>query len=130
MDTSTHPRIKKMSLQLLVADMERSVDFYTKLLGFNIDFQYDDFYTGIIKDGSSIHLKTGCSSVEERANKRQNNDLDIIFSIHDIEELYQELLSKSVDIIQPLREMPYGKEFYIADPDGYIIGYIQEPYNR
>jgi len=27
-----------------------------------------------------------------------------------------------VNIIEPLREMPYGREFYITDPDGYILG--------
>ena len=25
----------------------------------------------------------------------------------------------------PLRNMPYGREFYIRDPDGYILGFIQ-----
>ena len=25
----------------------------------------------------------------------------------------------------PLREMPYGVEFYIRDPDGYILGFVQ-----
>jgi predicted enzyme related to lactoylglutathione lyase len=30
-----------------------------------------------------------------------------------------------VQIVQPLREMPYGTEFYISDPDGYIISFIE-----
>lgn len=25
----------------------------------------------------------------------------------------------------PLRTMPYGGEFYVRDPDGYIIGFVQ-----
>ena len=25
----------------------------------------------------------------------------------------------------PLRKMPYGTEFYVRDPDGYILGFIQ-----
>jgi hypothetical protein len=25
-----------------------------------------------------------------------------------------------------LRDMPYGKEFYVADPDGNIIGFLEE----
>lgn len=112
--------IKNMSSQLLVTDIERSIDFYTKKLGFDIDFRYEDFYAGIIKDGHSIHLKLSDTTVEKSRNKE---NLDIIFSVDEIESLYEELISKSVEIIQPLREMPYAKEFYIADTDGNIIAF-------
>jgi catechol 2,3-dioxygenase-like lactoylglutathione lyase family enzyme len=115
-----------MSPQFLVADINRSIEFYTKTLGFNIEFSYEDFYAGIIKDGYSIHLKTGKPSIEERKNKRKNQDLDLIFSVEGIEDLYKELSNKFVEFTQPLRNMPYGKEFYIADPDGYIISFLEE----
>jgi catechol 2,3-dioxygenase-like lactoylglutathione lyase family enzyme len=32
-----------MNLQLLVADINLSLEFYTKTLGFEIDFRYEDF---------------------------------------------------------------------------------------
>ncbi|MFI5129086.1 MAG: VOC family protein [Chitinophagales bacterium] len=115
-----------MSPQLLVVDIDRSIEFYTKKLGFDIDFRYEDFYAGIIKDGYSIHLKTGKPSIEERQNRRKNQDLDVVFSIEGIEDLYEELSNKSIEFTQPLRKMPYGKEFYIADPDGYIISFLEE----
>jgi catechol 2,3-dioxygenase-like lactoylglutathione lyase family enzyme len=115
-----------MSPQLLVADIDRSIEFYTKKLGFDIDFRYEDFYAGIIKDGFSIHLKTGKPSIDERQNKKDNEHLDIIFSVAEIEYLYEEFSRKSVELIQPLREMPYGREFYVADPDGYIIAFLEE----
>jgi catechol 2,3-dioxygenase-like lactoylglutathione lyase family enzyme len=37
-----------------------------------------------------------------------------------IENVYAKLARKAVEITQPLRAMPYGKEFYIADPDGHV----------
>ena len=126
MDTVTHPRIKQMSPQFLVADIDRSIGFYMQKLGFDIDFRYEDFYAGIVKDGCSIHLKTGQPSFEERKSKKNNQDLDIVFSVDGIEDLYAELSGKSVEFIQPLRTMPYGKEFYIADPDGYIIAFLED----
>jgi len=126
MGTITHSKIKKMSPQLLVVDIGRSIEFYTKKLGFDIDFRYEDFYSGISKDGFSIHLKEGKPSIEERQNRRNNEDLDIVFSVDGIEDLYEEISSKSVEFIQPLREMDYGKEFYVADPDEYIIGFLEE----
>jgi len=126
METITYYQIKKMSPQLLVADIEHSIEFYTKKLGFAIDFRYEDFYAGISKDGCSIHLKTGSPSVEVIKSKRTNEDLDIVFSVEGIENLYDEFLNRSVEFIQPLRDMPYGREFYIADPDGYIIAFLEE----
>ena len=115
-----------MSPQLLVADIEKSIGFYTNKLGFDTDFRYEDFYAGLYKDGCSIHLKSGVPSIEERKNKRKNQDLDIVFSIENIETLYEELRNKAIEIVQPLRTMPYGKEFYITDPDGYILSFLEE----
>lgn len=119
-------KIKKMSPQFLVDDIERSIQFYTEKLGFDIDFRYEEFYAGIIKDGCWIHLKHGRPSSEERNNKRVNEHLDLVFSLDGIENLYEEFRNKSVEFVQPLQTMPYGKEFYIADPDGYIIAFLEE----
>lgn len=124
MAITTSSRIKKMSPLFIVADIERSIGFYTEKLGFDIDFRYEDFYAGVVKDGCSIHLKSGKPSIEKRESKRNNEDLDIVFSVDGIEDLYQELSAKSIEVVQPLHNMPYGKEFYIADPDGYILSFI------
>ena len=126
MGTTTYSKIKKMSPQLVVADIDRSVEFYTKKLGFDLDFRYADFYAGIVKDGYSIHLKSGNPSIEERKSKRENENLDIVFSVEGVEGLYNEFVNKPVEITQPLCDRPYGKEFYIADPDGYILAFLEE----
>jgi catechol 2,3-dioxygenase-like lactoylglutathione lyase family enzyme len=125
MNTITASRINAMSPVLIVADIDSSIEFYTRKLGFNIDFRYQDFYAGISKDSFSIHLKSGKPSNEERTKKRNNEDLDVVFSVSGIEDLYEELSTKLAEIVQPLRNMPYGKEFYVADPDGYIIGFVE-----
>jgi len=126
MDTIIHSRIKKMSPQLLVSDLESSIEFYTEKLGFDLDFRHEDFYAGIIKEGYSIHLKLGSPASDERQSKRDNEDLDIVFSVQGIEDLYEEYSTRSVEFTQPLRAMAYGKEFYVADPDGYILGFLEE----
>ena len=126
MITGTQSKIKKMSPQFLVTDIEDSIEFYTKKLSFSLEFFYEGFYAGIIKDGCSVHLKSGKPSKEERENKKENNDLDIVFSIEDVDALYEDLVNKSVEIIQPLCDRPYGREFYITDPDGYILAFLEE----
>ena len=127
MITTTQSKIKKMSPQLLVTDLENSISFYTEKLGFELEFRYEDFYAGIIKDGCSIHLKCGIAPIELQKNKKENMDLDIVFSVDNVEELYKQMQEKAIEIVQPLCERPYGKEFYISDPDGYIFAFLEEP---
>jgi predicted enzyme related to lactoylglutathione lyase len=42
-----------------------------------------------------------------------------------VEALSASLAAAGVKFTVPLRPMPYGIEFYIRDPDGYILGFIQ-----
>lgn len=123
---STFPEFRTMSVQLVVPDLERSIDFYTGLLGFAVEFRYEDFYAGLYRDGHSIHLKSGTPTPEERLNRRENEHLDLLFSVRNIEHTYERWLNDpAAEIIVPLRSMPYGKEFYIADPDGYVLGFLE-----
>lgn len=116
--------IKQMSPLLPVTNIENAIEFYTNKLGFDINFRYQDFYAGIIKDSYSIHLKMKESFNEKKLNKHKE-DVDITFSVDNIENLYEELLKKSVNIIQSIRQMPYGKEFYVADPDENILAFLE-----
>lgn len=112
-----------MSPQFVVSDLDKSLQFYTEQLSFDINFRYEDFYAGIGCDGHSIHLKAGSPSREERERRRKDEDLDLYFGVTDIDSYYEHILSRDIEVIQPMRKMPYGKEFYIVDPDGYILGF-------
>ena len=125
MSTRDYLKIKAMSPQFVVSDLHRSVEFYTKELGFAIDFSFEDFYIGIAKSGHTIHLKSGDPEIEKREYKEKSEHLDLVISVEDIESLYQHMTHQPVNIVQHLREMPYGREFYITDPDGYRIAFIE-----
>ncbi|MBK1856836.1 VOC family protein [Cerasicoccus arenae] len=124
MKKETVKKLDCMSPQFLVSDLDQAIRFYTEELGFSLNFKYQDFYAGINCNGHSIHLKTGSVPESVRAFMRANEHLNITFGVLDIEEVYNEICRKNIDVIQPLRKMPYGKEFYISDPDGNIIGFF------
>lgn len=123
MDTTstTNFAVKGMSPQLLVSDIERSVEFYTHVLGFTVEFRYEDFYAGLTKDGFSIHLKLGRPG---QIASKGPDDLDLVFSVDEIESVYERLLTGAVRVVQKLREAPYGKEFYVSDPDGHVLAFL------
>ncbi len=123
MKTTLPETISCMSPQFVVSDLDKSLQFYTEQLSFDINFRYEDFYAGIGCDGHSIHLKAGSPSREERERRRKDEDLDLYFGVTDIDSYYEHILSRDIEVIQPMRKMPYGKEFYIVDPDGYILGF-------
>jgi catechol 2,3-dioxygenase-like lactoylglutathione lyase family enzyme len=122
--SATVPIVRSMSPLLLVADLDRSMAFYAEHLGFTIDFRYEDFYAGMVKDNFTIHFKCSEPDPAERENRRKNEDLDLVFAVSGIGDLYDAMKGGPVTIVQTLREMPYGREFYISDPDGYIISFI------
>lgn len=118
-------KLTGMSPQFLVADLDRSIRFYTGQLGFDLDFRYEHFYAGIVRDGHSIHLKLADAPGNEREFRRENEHLDVTFTVEEIDAAYSEAQSRSVPVTQPLREMPYGREFYVSDPDGYILAFVE-----
>jgi len=45
--------------------------------------------------------------------------------VKDIESLASGFASAGAVFSVPLRQMPYGQELYVRDPDGYILGFVQ-----
>ena len=39
--------------------------------------------------------------------------------------MVREFAAAGARFSMPLCTMPYGKEFYVRDPDGYILGFVQ-----
>ncbi len=113
---------KKMSPLLSVTHMANSIEFYTEKLGFSVEFRYEDFYAGISKDGLSIHLKSGSKLT---GGEKEKDDVQVIILVENIEGLYEEISHKKIEIVQTIRDMPYGKEFYIADLDGNQLAFIE-----
>jgi catechol 2,3-dioxygenase-like lactoylglutathione lyase family enzyme len=112
--------IQTMSPQLLVTDLDQAIGFYTEKLDFDVAFRYEDFYAGLVKDGCSVHLKLGGS-----LRQKGDDDLDLIFSVDNVEDVYALLVDRGVKICQSLRDMPYGREFYVADPDGNLLAFLK-----
>ncbi|PSL31252.1 VOC family protein [Dyadobacter jiangsuensis] len=117
-------RINQITPLLLVSNLEHAIAFYVRQLGFALAFTYEGFYAGIEKDGHSIHLKTDYNAARGGAQKSNDEELDLLFSVDNVAMLFEEISKKDIEIVQPLREMPYGSEFYITDPDGHLIAFV------
>ncbi len=115
-------KITSSAPQFLVSDLNATLSFYKNVMGFNLDFIYEDFYAGVSIGDGMIHLKCAPKLPEERTHRKHNEHLDAYFTVQDIQALYNEWRSKDVPIARALEVRPWGmRDFYVEDPDGYIL---------
>jgi catechol 2,3-dioxygenase-like lactoylglutathione lyase family enzyme len=61
-------------------------------------------------------------TLSDRAHRKQQEHLDAHIDVIDIEGLYEDLQSRGAQIVRRLEERPWAhKDFYVEDPDGYIL---------
>src|SRR5437773_2727845 len=120
-------RLTSFAPQFLVDDLKRSMSYYQKL-GFTFGEPWEGFYAIGQLDGLELHLKEAPKDAEERRHRRANEHLDAAAGVDGIEAFYAQCMANGVRIIKPLMATPWGtKDFYIEDPDGYIISFGGRP---
>ena len=121
--TAIRPRVTSFAPQFLVDDLERSIAYYRKL-GFTFGEPWDGFYAIGYLDGLELHLKEAPKNQAERQHRREQEHLDAAAGVDGIEVFYEQCVSNGATIIRPLTATAWGtKDFYVEDPDGYIISF-------
>jgi catechol 2,3-dioxygenase-like lactoylglutathione lyase family enzyme len=116
-------RVTSLAPQFLVDDLERSMTYYRKL-GFTFSEPWDDFYAIGEVDGLELHLKEAPKHAADREFRREHQHLDAAAGVDGIDAFHDECVAKGVSIVRPLAPTAWGtKDFYIEDPDGYIIAF-------
>ena len=112
------PRLTALAPQFLVGDLERSIAFYKKL-GFAFGEPWDGFYAIGHLDGLELHLKEA---------PKEEEHLDAAGGVDGIEAFYEQCVANGVKIRTPLTPTAWGtKDFYVEDPDGYIVCFGGRP---
>ena len=121
------PRVTSFAPQFLVDDLERSIVYYKKL-GFTFGDTWQGFYAIGYIDGFELHLKEAPNNQDERRHRRDNDHLDAAAGVDGIEAFFAQCVDNGATILKPLTPTPWGtKDFYIEDPDGYIICFGGSP---
>jgi catechol 2,3-dioxygenase-like lactoylglutathione lyase family enzyme len=125
--TQTKPRLTSFAPQFLVDDLGRSIAYYQRL-GFTFGEPWDGFYAIGTRDGLELHLKEAPKSVAERHHRRDHEHLDAAGGVEDIEAFYAQCVANGATILKPLAATAWGtRDFYVEDPDGYIIAFGGRP---
>ena len=125
--TAIKHRITSFAPQFLVDNLERSIAYYKKL-GFSFGEPWEGFYAIGYLDGLELHLKEAPKDHEERRHRRDNEHLDAAAGVDGIEEYFQQCVANGATILKSLAPTEWGTmDFYVEDPDGYIISFGGRP---
>jgi uncharacterized glyoxalase superfamily protein PhnB len=124
------PTFKKLTPNLIVEDVERSLTFYTNVLGFTrgitVPEQAPFVFASVVSSGVEIFFNEKQTAAKEfpmLAAQPIGTSGTMYLEVESgtIERLH-ERLKPVVTIVMPFVTQWYGvKEFVIADPDGYLI---------
>ena len=109
---------------LKVSDMQKSVDFYTGVLGFTVAWRAANDGGGencMLQAGdTNLLLSTG-----PHLGDRPQFTGTLYFHIAGVQEFFEQIKHK-VEIVWPLETMDYGqKEFGTRDCDGYTLAFAE-----
>lgn len=107
------------SCVLPVSDIDKSIQFYTNKLGFEVTFSWNTSidYAILKRENVEIHL-----TLKKGYKKGGFVHTNIYVFVNDIQLLYKEYISKQVAFHRDLNDQEYGMaDFDIMDLDGHIL---------
>lgn len=121
---ATASRIRTFAPQLLVDDLDKAIKFYSDVLGFSFGTPWRGFYAIGERDGFEVHLKCAPKTAADRAHRREHEHLDIYAGVVGVDALYETCKANGATITKPLAGTAWGtRDFYIMDPEGYILAF-------
>jgi len=100
---------------LAVKDLEKSLEFYNKILGMPIKRQREN-WVDLGQSGALLSLHPASAEL-----MTPNDMIMIGFVVGDVSSAIDELKSKNVKIHRDIQNKSSGKNAFILDPDEYMI---------
>ena len=116
--------VKKVgNVILAVKDLNKSVEFYHKILGMPIKREREN-WVDLGQSGALLSLHPASTSSPHSGTSIDNGIL-IGLVIGDVTSAVNELKSKNVKIFRDIQEREAGKNAIILDPDEYMISLFE-----
>lgn len=121
----SQPILLNIEPSLFVADMARSLAFFTDKLGFKIGLTYGEpvFFALVVRDGAKLNLRQVSGPVIDRS--RGEDLLSASISVSNAKQLFLEFQARDAPFHQTLRRDPWHGQgqgaFIVADPDGNLL---------
>lgn len=126
-------QLQSLTPNLLVTDIEATIDFYRQNLGLEVQMFYPQtgkaVWAMIAKDQIALMIQEKQSMTAEYPDLKERTiggSQTFYLNVSGIEELYEKLKQNGVSIVIELRSTFYeAKEFAMKDLNGYIFTFAQ-----
>ena len=116
---------------LIVEDIDRAVDFYTRVLGLRLGHrsgEYAQLDTGVTRIG--FYTRSAMSKAlgfEIAAPPAGAAGFELGFKVDDVDAAYAEVLAGGAAAVTPPTTRAWGQRTaYVRDPDGHLIEFAQD----
>jgi catechol 2,3-dioxygenase-like lactoylglutathione lyase family enzyme len=124
--------LTKLTPNLVVSNVERSLAFYRDVLGFSVDITVPDASPYVFVAVRSGNVEIFLNALEPAAaeypafkNRPIGGTLTMFIEVSGIARIHDALKSQ-VKVVMPLEKKFYGMtEFAFEDPDGYLITFAE-----
>ena len=112
-------------LELFVADLAASIDFYRRVLGFAPGEQQADGYTPLAIGDVYLSLNRRANlpndhPIQATVGERLGRGIELVLEVNDIEAMHKRVRSAKWPLSGDLQHQPWGlTDFRVLDPDGY-----------
>lgn len=106
---------------IFVKDIEKSQDFYIRIL--NQEIEHDFGKNVILKSGLALwEINEKHIISQELETKVQSNKFELYFETEQIDETYNKLKGENIEFLHDINEEPWGqKTIRFFDPDKHLI---------
>jgi len=126
------PHFKKLTPNLLVANVERSLAFYVDTLGFERGMTVPDapplVFASVTSGSVEVFFNDAATAVKELpifTGKPIGATGTLFIEVDGVDALHDRL-KPTVKIVMPIVTQFYGmREFAFEDPDGYVITFAE-----
>lgn len=121
--------VERAAISLNVPDVEASVTFATRHLGFEVEMAAEGF-ASLAREGvgfNLIFLRTGLETFKpSRIAGPAGEGLLVVFVVADADAEYARLLDEDAQVVTPIETEPWGERYFqVADPNGIVYQLVQ-----
>ena len=127
------PQYQKLTPNLLVSSVERSLAFYTDVLGFARGFSVPPeggplVFASVTSGAIEIFFNDAVNAAKEYpafAGRPLGATGTMFIEVNGVDALYERLRSKAPVVMEIVTQWYGMREFAVTDPDGYVITFAE-----
>lgn len=117
-----HARPEFHGVRYIVTDVGRSIDFYTRRLGFDLEHQHLPQFATVALGPLKIHLSgpdaSGSRQLPDGEEQEPGGSNRVVLRVKNLPELIAALRAAGVAFRNDTESGPAGRQIQVLDPDG------------